>query len=258
MLMHTGVAGQSGKEAAFTGLAAWLSGGFVLMTGLLTAVGSYTGGVARIMRNDPGHFRLALIGAFVAVLLGVVAAEVAKAKRSSLLLTSGLLVAGVAVFLGSMYAAISAAAYSSTLNDRPSLDAQLVSRDRGVWAVRGTAATSGLESDGRLQVLVYGVPAEGGDPVRLLFLTSGPDADGVAEADFRVPLPRGDFDAFVVTANTGTLPRDCSGANAYYVQSDPVGLTLAHDFVEEWQNACVTLAPPPDLSGARTVDTRSR
>jgi hypothetical protein len=234
------------------GLAAWLSGGFVLLTGLLAAVGSYTGGVARIMRNDPGSFRLALLGVLAAVFFGVVAGEVAKStwskwKRAKVGVQYILLLLGIGIFLVSMYGAVSAAAYSSTLEDRPSLNAQLAASDLRIWSVKGTAATSGLASDERLQVLVYGVPSGSGDPVRIFFITTGPNSDGLASETFEAPLPAGEFDAIVVTANTGTLPRDCSGDRAFYVQTDPVALTEATNFVEEWQNACVTLAPPPEI-----------
>lgn len=235
------------QDPAFLGLAQWLSGGFVLLTGLLTAVGSYTGGVARILRNDPSQLLQSLVGVFIAVILGVVAGEVARARPDAKALKSVLLIAGVASFLASMYWAISAAADSSSLKDRPSLSAQLVANDRGVWSVKGTAATSGLKSDDRLQVLVYALPAGGDDPVRIFFVTTGPNSDGVVSENFETPIPDGKFDVIVVTANTGTLPRDCAGNRAFFVQSDPVRLKEATQFVEEWQNACLTLAPPPRI-----------
>lgn len=235
------------QESAFAGLATWLSGGFVLLTGLLTAIGSYSGGVARMIRNDPGHFQYALIAVFAAVACGVVAGAIAKARPQEKVITSILLVVGTGIFFWAMWYAISAAAYSSTLADRPSINAQLVASDLRVWSVKGTAATSGLQSGERLQVLVYGVPANGGRPVRIFFVTTGPNSDGVVSESFEVPLPDVKLRAIVATANTGTLPRSCSGDQAFYVQSNPVALKNAANFVEEWQNACLTLSPPPRI-----------
>ncbi|KHL13187.1 hypothetical protein CLV56_3212 [Mumia flava] len=227
-----------------------LSTGFVLVTGLLTAVGGYTGGIGRILRNDPWRLALAMIGIGLAVALGVVATQIPRinqrSKRELSVWEPILTIGAIVVFLAAMGSGITAAAYSSTLKDRPSLSAHLVRTDAGGWSVRGEAATSGLASADRLQILVYGVPSDGGDPVRIYFATTGPDPDGIVAEQFEAPLPDGAFDAFVATANTGTLPRDCAGNRAFYVQSDPAVLKEAENFVEEWQNACVTFAPPGD------------
>ena len=66
------------KDMTFAGLATWLSGGFVVLTTLLTAVGPYTGGVARILRNDGSLMVLVFLMVFVSVVLAVVAGELAK------------------------------------------------------------------------------------------------------------------------------------------------------------------------------------
>jgi hypothetical protein len=239
-------------DRTFSGLAAWLAGGFVVLTGLLTAVGSYTGGVARMVRNDPTEAILVFVGVFVAVVLGVVAGEVAKAgageKWGAHL---WLMLAGLIVFFVSLVVALRIAVESSAREDRPSLNAQLVASDLRMWSVKGTAGTSGLRTDERLQVLVYGVLPDSDDAIRLFFSTAGPNSDGVASESFEVPLPTDvDFEAIVVTANTGNLPRDCSGGRAFYAESNVVDLTVAppDKFEKEWQNACVTLAPPPEIS----------
>jgi hypothetical protein len=96
-----------------------------------------------------------------------------------------------------------------------------------------------------MQVLVYGVPAGGGDIVRVFFATVGPNPDGVPTATFDSPLPDVALESIVVTASAGTLPRDCANKTAFYVQSNTVDVTETTNFQDDYRNACVTLDAPP-------------
>jgi len=236
------------KDMTFAGLATWLSGGFVVLTTLLTAVGSYTGGVARILRNDGSLMVLVFLMVFVSVVLAVVAGELAKSPTSTYTWSKGLaLIASIALFLVAMVLALQAAVSSTTATDRPAVTAQLAANDVRVWTVKGTATTNGLKTGQQMQVLVYGVPSDGGAPVRIYFATVGPNADGVASESFDSPLPARELDAIVVTASGGTLPRDCANRTAFYAQSNTVDLTETTSFADDYGNACVTLAWPPPV-----------
>ncbi len=244
-------------DHAFTGLAAKLTGGIVVLTGLLTAIGGYTGGVARIMRNDPLMVQGLLEMVFVAVVFALVAMSITHHSRVWKLqgqpiriIRLVLLAASVWILFSAVAKALDAATLTVTETaDRPALSAQLVENEMGAWSVTGNAETYGLSPDDRMQVLVYGVLPDTDEPQRILFVTTGPDPDGVASESFEAPIPHRLFEAIVVTTSNGNLPRDCGQNRAFFAESDPTTLTQVEEggWSPELPTTCLTFAPPPDF-----------
>jgi hypothetical protein len=234
-------------DSATANIATYLAGGLVAVTTLLTTLGGLTGGLARMIRNNQHDAKAVFLVAFAAVVLALVA-QVASKANGMVWLKLAVLAVSTILFSVSTIWGIGLAVDNSTIEDRPSLSAQLVSTDAGLWAIKGSASTSGLRADERMQVLVYAYSEEDGvfAPARLFYAAAGPNADGVATETFEVPVPARAFDAFAVTANIGDLPRDCRG-NAYQAVNDPTALTLSRDFESAIQNSCLTFTPPPPL-----------
>lgn len=241
-------------DREFAGLATWLTGIIVALTGLLTAGGAYTGGVGRILRNHPTMLYWSITCVFVAVVLALVALGITHNSqiwklhgRSIRVLRSALLALSVGFFFVAISLAMTATASSADQADRPTLSAQLIANTNGGWSIHGDAAASGVKDENRMQVLVYGVLAHNEMPERIFFSTTGPDTDGVVSESFEVPLPYQEFKAIVVTANHGDLPRACGSNRAFYAESNTVELQPAplENVVEGRQAACLTLAPPP-------------
>lgn len=247
---------RTNKDRQFAGLATWLSAGIVALTGLITAGGAYTGGVTRILRNDPDLLGIAVLCVFAAVVFAMLAIGINHHSRiwklegrSIPVLRLALLATSIGSFLGAMLVAMLAATYSAAGNDRPSLSAQLVPNEMGGWSVTGQAGAGGMRYEQRMQVLVYGVLPDTETPQRIFFATIGPDPDGAASESFEAPLPHRKYEAIVVTANHGKLPRDCGSYTAFYAEKDTVNLQPAAeiDIDSDREATCLTLMPPPDF-----------
>ncbi|MQA24686.1 MAG: hypothetical protein GEU94_04275 [Micromonosporaceae bacterium] len=221
-----------------------MSGGLVLFTASLGAIGGLSGGVARMFRNGD---QAVIKWAFGLILASVVLAVFARLWRHVWamvgILTLSMVSFGFGAFLG-----MDQMVDSVSTQDRPSLAAQLAKSGKAEWMLKVQASSSGLTANDELQLLVYAQPASGipaptdggiavstpeppspdqsaGPPLsptlvpagqlkgdRLFFAQSGPNADGVATQTVEVPIPTGPgYQTLVVTANLGDFPRDCEG-----------------------------------------------
>lgn len=246
----------------------WLAAGLTTLTASLAAVGGLTGGIARIFRN---HSPWGASLPFILVLLGVLAAllvAVFQVKGTGEPAAWVRWVLGVAVglSLAGVFVAVYLIASTVSIEDRPTLSADLVEGSSGAWTLKGAAVSSGLGADAKIQVYLYALPTDteecepsdgstkGGLKVtmdaacgrRLFYGTTGPDVDGVARQTFSVPLPDGkDLQSFVLTATLGNVPRTCEGtplrvATNLDLQTPPMALQAQ----ERRTTACITFLPP--------------
>ncbi|HEY2947452.1 MAG TPA: hypothetical protein VGJ53_03495 [Micromonosporaceae bacterium] len=263
--------GNGGIKQAVT----WLSGGLVLLTASLGAVGGLTGGIARMFRNsDPWQIQLGL----GLVLLGVLCAVISGIphnKPAAIILLS----ASIVLFGFGTYWSLSLMVATSRVQDRPALSAQLAFSDESGWVLKVQSSSSGLDADDQLQVLVYAQPKRGTRPAatpptpartptrpapqvtrtpahnldgdRLLFTQAGANIDGIASQNIEVPIPvdRG-YDTIIVTAVLGNFPRDCEGRtvnvrdNTELLVPPEVTGTDGVPVEKNGTLSCVTLAAP--------------
>jgi hypothetical protein len=230
------------EKDGFSSAVTWLSGGLVLLTVTLTAVGGATGGIARMFRNSDnlyisGALALVLCGVLLAVCANLPdrnAASEEKKKRNVFVAALSLGVSMVAFGLG-LFWTLNLMINTTQEDDRPTLNGQLVVDENAGWQLKIQASASGLRAEDRLQVLVYGQPQAGQGPNpsgaasatpapaptasgayldgdRMLFMQSGSNIDGLAEQSLEIPipdLPR--YQTIVVTAVIGDYPRNCAG-----------------------------------------------
>jgi outer membrane protein OmpA-like peptidoglycan-associated protein len=134
----------------------WLAVGLATMTAALTAVGSLTGGIARMFRNYEWptivSFGLVLFG----VLFAIVAAVLPGGTRQ--VLPRAFVVLGAISFVGGVMLAITLMVAATGKTDRPALSAQLAKDATGAWSVKGTARTSGLKTKDKMSVYLYSLP----------------------------------------------------------------------------------------------------
>lgn len=243
-------------DRKFAGFATWMSGGIAALTGLLAAVGTYSVGIERIVRNSPFVLFQVILGLLLALALVSIASEITPRTRirhlrvsSVQLVRHSLFIAGAGVAFASLLGLVAAATYASGLDDRPSLNAQMAANEGGVWSVTGAASASGLVSGRSMTVLVYGVVSGSSEPFRIFYARTGPDPTGVALAEFEVPLPNREFETIVVTTSNGNLPRDCGQNRAFFAESDPTTLKQVWEggWSAELPTTCMTFAPPPDF-----------
>ena len=171
----------------------------VLTTGLAT-IGGLTGGIARMLRNNPGLSLVTLLAASCAILAALLAQVWRRDLRTSrLLVVVSILLFVASVSLGSWLAVDTASA-----RDRPSLSAKLSTTADGEWAIEGAAAASGLAARDSLQLFIYAIPESSAPRSKLFFVTAGPNAEGVASQNLSAPLPRDQvYRSIVVTAAVG-------------------------------------------------------
>jgi cell division septation protein DedD len=141
--------------------AGWLAIGLTTLTGTLTAVGGLTGGIARMFRNHQWGSVLPFGLVLVAVLAAVMAAVLEESKREELQQFAALAVGlGGTVFAVGVIWAVALMVNTASIEDRPALSAQLAKDSTGAWSVKGTAKSSGLAADEKMQVYVYSLPKD--------------------------------------------------------------------------------------------------
>jgi hypothetical protein len=254
---------------AYDKLFVYLPAGLTALTAAMGAVGGLTGGIPRMLRNDPVQARwtLALVVASVGLALlaqllhGVGDAPGGReeqhqhgrlrgawrwtSRRSNL---KTLLVSmSILLFTGSLAFGTVMAVASASTTDRPSLSAELSRASDGHWVLKGTAGASGLKASDALAVYVYAYPVdEDEDQVRLLKMRAGSNADGVASHSFTVPLPTDrPYRSFVVTASV-TWMRYCDGTPIYV--SAKLNASPRDDLDDDEADittSCMVLLPPP-------------
>lgn len=193
------------------------------LTVALAAVGSATGGLARMFRDQTGAARASIALIFLAFALAALArrpvtAPGAATRTRLLRLRAGmLLLSGLALVVGIAWA----------------FDAQITVMGRGqapavTGSVTPTASgdtldahvlATGVKSSNRIVVLAFASSDEHGDTrstkVPLYYSKTGPDADGQVDVHVVAQVPASDVQAFpylFVTAVLGEEQRDCDGA----------------------------------------------
>jgi hypothetical protein len=202
-------------------VAQWLAGGVVLFTGVVTALGLSAGTLQAMMRNHPDEFFLCFGLVVIAIGVGVVAPVVTRTVPEAVLIPG--VVALLAGLGGFGYLAITSAGDTQ----RPEVTASVVSSGQRTLLVKGAAELTGLKTsdyalvrvDGlarpglRLSKFHLGAPrgkddpqsgvAEDGvkGPYQVVWSgRSGPATDGTVTVPIKVEIPRGEFEAVVVSA----------------------------------------------------------
>jgi hypothetical protein len=181
-------------------VALWLTGGFSLVTTVLTVLGATGVGLQRLLLN---HTYLALV-AFLLMAVGIAAAIVAYVGHWDTKPERGILLFGSLAFGGGLILAVGLAVVSPSDQSRPAVSAQFKrDPDQGlilVVTVKGeqlpATATGFTVVDG----LSIG-PGKG--TVERLYLShTGPNFEGKIERALEVPIPPGKFDEVAVLFTT--------------------------------------------------------
>lgn len=240
----------------------WLSGGLVLLTASLGAVGGLTGGIARMFRNsNPLQIKIALGLVLLSVLLAVIAGVWKHPIPLVVLLTLGTISFG----LGS-YQAISLMVASSRVQDRPAISAQLTFSQAAGWVLKVQSSSSGLDADDQLQILVYAQPKRGANagsaeklptsapvspspgPSRKMTPTSAPEKRPTTTPEAtRTPALRLDGDRLLFTQ---------AGANIEGVAAQNIEVPIPADRGYETLIITAVLGDFPRDCEGRTVNVR--
>src|SRR4051812_6824868 len=192
------------------------------LTVALAAVGSATGGLARMFRDQTGAARASIALIFLSFALAALArrpvttpgghmGKRARLRAGMLLVSALALVVGIAWAFDAQITVMGrgqAPAVTGSVTPTPSGD----SLDAHVVA-------TGVRSSNRIVVLAFESSDEHGDPrstkVPLYYSKTGPDADGTVDVHVVAQVPASDLQAFpyvFVTAVLGEDQRDCDGA----------------------------------------------
>lgn len=222
---------------------AFLPTGLTVLVSTLAIVGGLTGGIARMFRNNA---ELAS-GSFIAVTIAIGCAlagyllsamQHTYPARIAAAVGIGLFVIGLA---GGLFTAVATAG----IEDRPRLSASFTIED-DQWLVEGSVSASGFRATETIHTYVYAYmrsrdPGRSPKRINLLRASAGPDAEGVAQQDFVVPVPTDqEIVSLVVTASVDG-ERFCDGrpvsVSALFNETQP-------KFRDAGSNACVVLRPP--------------
>lgn len=192
-----------------------IGGGLAAVITAGTAFGATTGGLARLMRNNPGAMWVALIAAAAAVALAAVSAmyppggEFTRAWRRRVLLLGA---SGMLLLLG-LLSVVRAQTVLIRQSYRPQLSASFGSG--GVLKV--TASADSLRIGDRLSVNVVGLERYSGRLVQYYAGNVGPNGDGLARQEGEARLEQGPpVDEVQVVAAVRQKPSpgdvmDCAG-----------------------------------------------
>jgi hypothetical protein len=223
------------------------------LTVALAAVGSATGGLARMFRDQTGAARASIALIFLSFALAALArrpvttpgghmGKRARLRAGMLLVSALALVVGIAWAFDAQITVMGrgqAPAVTGSVTPTPSGD----SLDAHVVA-------TGVRSSNRIVVLAFESSDEHGDTrstkVPLYYSKTGPDADGTVDVHVVAQVPASDLQAFpyvFVTAVLGEDQRDCDGA-----------LIAGEGPAAPEETACLTLqrpgAPTPSSAAA--------
>jgi hypothetical protein len=223
------------------------------LTVALAAVGSATGGLARMFRDQTGAARASIALIFLSFALAALArrpvttpgghaGKQARLRAGMLLVSALALVVGIAWAFDAQITVMGrgqAPAVTGSVTPTPSGD----SLDAHVVA-------TGVRSSNRIVVLAFESSDEHGDTqstkVPLYYSKTGPDADGTVDVHVVAQVPASDLQAFpyvFVTAVLGEDQRDCDGA-----------LIAGEGPAAPEETACLTLqrpgAPTPSSASA--------
>jgi hypothetical protein len=223
------------------------------LTVALAAVGSATGGLARMFRDQTGAARASIALIFLSFALAALArrpvttpgghmGKRARLRAGMLLVSALALVVGIAWAFDAQITVMGRGqtpAVTGSVTPTPSGD----SLDAHVVA-------TGVRSSNRIVVLAFESSDEHGDTrstkVPLYYSKTGPDADGTVDVHVVAQVPASDLQAFpyvFVTAVLGEDQRDCDGA-----------LIAGEGPAAPEETACLTLqrpgAPTPSSAAA--------
>jgi hypothetical protein len=190
------------------------------LTVALAAVGSATGGLARLFRDQTTVARLAIALIFLSFLLAALASRTATgsgllssrpgARVLLLLLSTATFIAGAAWAFDAQIAVMGS-------GEAPVVTGTLAPAASGsTLDVRVLA--NGVKADRRIVIFAFESSDDHGDvasrKVPLYYSKSGPDADGKVDMHLAVPVPGNDLQQYpyvFVTAVLGEEQRDCDG-----------------------------------------------
>jgi hypothetical protein len=192
----------------------------------LAAIGSATGGLSRLFRDQNHTATVAVALVLISVVLaafsrglGTPSAKTVEARGfrfSPRLRTAGkasLLLLSVAVLFSGLFIAVNAQIRVMGTSQAPEI-AGNVRRDAKEYVFEGDVKASGVTSDSRITIFAYQTNDDAdtlGKPV-LLQSSSGPNADGLVNVPLRVPIHSDlKYHLMVVTAVLGEHQRDCDG-----------------------------------------------
>jgi hypothetical protein len=194
---------------------------------LVSGVGALTltGALGRVQRNNGLLFGIGLLlvvlGAAAWVVGALISPEARPLKRWKMTIGIGPGLQGVGVVASLIGLVVALLAAVATANDTEQPSVKLTLADDGKTAT-GVATVANLSSQDRLTVNVDGLTRQGSDryaEANLFQGYVGPDSDGKATIEAKVPLPPDRFDALGIRAWTAGKPDDCG---AYPTdQADP-------------------------------------
>lgn len=191
------------------------------LTVALAAVGSATGGLARLFRDQTGAARASIALVFLSFALAALARRPvtpgAGAGRQARVRAGMLLVSALALVVGIAWAFDAQIAVMGR-GQAPAVTGSVTPTGSGDTLDAHVVAT-GVRSSNRIVVLAFESSDEHGDTrsrkVPLYYSKTGPDADGRVDVHVVAQVPAADLQAFpyvFVTAVLGEDQRDCDGA----------------------------------------------
>lgn len=211
-------------------LATVLAGLFTALATILGFVGGATGGLARMIRNEPQSALLALALIVASIAGGFLARYLGGLWRPVLLTAASILfVVGVSI---SLFAEV----HVMSSSDRPALIASW--KTASGLELSGSTKASGLKATDQIQVAIYGMSSDNSNLETLYYSKTGPNSDGEVDHSFSVPVVTSRYKLVLVTANLGDRPASCDG------QPLEPGTVKATGVKGQIKNACLQIPVP--------------
>ena len=190
------------------------------LTVALTAVGSATGGLARLFRDQTGAARGSVALIFLSFALAALATRTAnttRVLRSTLSVRAGLLVLSTALFVLGAAWAFDAQITVMGHGQAPVVTGLVKPNPSGA-TLDAHVAAAGVRSSDRIVVFAFESSDEHGDrnsqKIPLYYSKSGPDSDGRVDLSVRADVPSShasQYPYMFITAVLGEDQRDCDG-----------------------------------------------
>jgi hypothetical protein len=191
----------------------------------LAAIGSATGGLSRLFRDQNRTAAVAVALVLLSVVLAALSRGLGSASaraigsRAQSLSTvrtagkAGLLLLSVAVLFAGLFIAVNAQIRVMGTSQAPEIVGN-VRRDVKEYVFEGDVKASGVTSDSRITIFAYQTnnDADTAQKPVLLQSSSGPNSDGIVNVPLRIPIHADNqYHLIVVTAVLGEHQRDCDG-----------------------------------------------
>ena len=217
------------------------------LTIALTAVGSATGGLARLFRDEAGAARASIALIFLSFALAALASRAGRRPQAAgsatphrLRLRATMLLVSIAVFVFGAAWAFEAQITVMGTGEAPMVTGALTPNASGA-TLKARVQASGVKWDKRIVVFAFeSANDEGsvsGRGPALYYSKSGPDANGRVDMDVVVNVPNSNVPGYpyiAVTAVLGEDQRDCNG----------VVVEHPHEPQRATETACLTLQRP--------------